>query len=127
MDANEWRAFIQRDPATLTRDEIEQASADGHSSEWNACLVAVLAPQRCDEFRRITHGLGETLRREGEEAHRREFNRTPPLFRAACAFGDALERLADAHEQEDEDSMVDAMNEARGAYFFLVMLAEDAR
>jgi hypothetical protein len=92
MDANEWRAFIQRDPATLTRDEIEQASADGHSSEWNACPVAVLAPQRCDEFRRITHGLGETLRREGEEAHRREFNRTPrysaPRARSAMRWSD---------------------------------------
>ena len=124
-----WRLFLGTDPATLTPDELEQAEADTNSPKWDADPVAALAPHVCEGFREISEGLAKAYRADLHQQGRPEWDAAwalvPPLFKAGCAFGEAVEKMREAQDEDDETGMVDALNEARGAYFFIATLAED--
>jgi len=131
MKLQDWLDFLTADPTTLSDDAIDQACADGYSPEWSACPVAALAPQVCEDFRRISTILANAYRADLSRAHNVEWERayktTPPLFKAACALGEALEKLQDARtERLGEDAERDAMQEARAAWTFVATLAGDA-
>ena len=124
-----WRLFLGRDPETLTPDELEQAEADTNSPEWDADPVAALAPHVCEGFREISAALAKAYRADLGDPTRAEWNavwaHVPPLFKAGCAFGEAVERMREAQDEDNAPAMLDALNEARGAYFFIATLAED--
>jgi len=124
-----WRLFLGTDPATLTPDELEQAEADTNSPKWDADPVAALAPHVCEGFREISAALAKAYRADLGDPTRAEWNavwaHVPPLFKAGCAFGEAVERMREAQDEDSETGMVDALNEARGAYFVIATLAED--
>jgi len=120
-----WNKYLAANPHELTTDELEQAEADGNSSEWIADPVSALAPHCCEGFREITKLLGETLRIDGTAAWDAAYHRTPPLFRAACDFGTSLENMREAAEEGRPGALVDHMNQARAAYLKIATLAKD--
>ena len=119
-----WRKFLAANPHELTADELESAEADGYSPDWIADPVAAFAPHVCEGFREISANLAR-LYQEDRDEWAAYYKTTPPLFRAGCSFGESVEAMREAAEEGRPGALVDHMNQARGAYFFIATLAED--
>ncbi len=120
-----WRKFLAANPHELTADELESAEADAYSPDWIADPVSALDPDRCEEFRAISKELAR-LYTEDRDAWAQAYRDAPPLFRAACSFGESIEAMREAAEEDRPGALVDHLNQARGAWFFIATLAGDA-
>ncbi len=116
-----WTEFLTRDPLTLTEDELQQAETDGNSSLWENDPVSAYAPERCEEFRQITRDLSIAYDL-GTTAHANAYVRTPALFQAGCDFGEAVEKMREAREEDDHDGLTTGMVEARTAWAKIAQL-----
>lgn len=118
-----WSAFLKADPRTHTPEEMEDCVGDAVNATWEAGPIAALAPHLCEEFRAISKRLGD-LNRVDKDAQAVAYRAAPLMFRLGCDFGDAVEAM----DQEDMDSpeVQGALNLARGVWFVIATLAEDA-
>lgn len=116
-----WRAFLDADPTSFTDDELEDFVGDAVSAEWKGGPVEALVPDVCEEFRAVSKRLGR-LHGSNPIGYAKAWNATRALFKAGCAFGDALERLEEAATDEDKRA---AHAEARGVWAVVACFAGD--
>lgn len=110
-----WTGFLTTAATDLTEDELQQAENDSNSAGWANDPVAAYAPERCPEFREITRTLS-TAYALGPTAHADAYALTPALFQAGCEFGEAVEKMREAREQDDNADLMDGMLDARRAW-----------
>lgn len=119
-----WRAFLAADPTTHDGEAIADALADAISAEWNADPVAAFAPDVCAEYRVISKGLATIYRDKDKTWYDEAWGDTSALFKAGCAFGDAMQKLWEALEDPQEEAEREAMEGCRVAFMVIAGLAD---
>lgn len=120
-----WCEFLAADPTTHSNMEMESATSDATNCDWNSGPVEAFVPGVVEEFRAVSERLGE-LHSSNPDEWQKAWEATCVLFKAGCAFGDAIEKLEDARiEGEGLDAERAAMAEARGVFVVIEYLAKE--
>ncbi len=120
-----WRDFLDADPIAHSNMEMESATSDSINCDWNSGPVEAFVPDVAEEFRAVSERLGELFSSDPDEWVV-AWVATRPLFKAGCAFGEAIEKLEDARlEGQGLDAERAALTEARGVFAVIETLAAD--
>lgn len=120
-----WRNFLVTDPIAHTNQTMESATSDALNCDWNSGPVEAFVPGVVEEFSAVSERLG-ILYSSNPDEWQKAWVATRPLFKAGCAFGEAIEKLEDVRiEGEGLDAEREAMDEARRVFEAIETLARD--